>query len=133
MAEMSIEEYRRKAGLTVTVKSKYGAQPQIYQGHRYASKAELAFRLHLDLLKVNGKVDWYLFQTPIHLPAGEGVKGTRYVMDYLVKLKDGPVVGVDVKGRDTRTSIVKRSVASSVVAFKIETVKQERKGGFQWP
>ncbi len=130
---MSVDEYKALKGVKVAVRSKYGAQPQHYQGHRYASKAELAFRMHLDLLKANGRVLWYLFQVPIHLPAGEGVRGVRYVMDYLVMLADKTVVAVDVKGRDTDTSRVKRSVASSVVPFKIETVKQERKGGFNWP
>jgi hypothetical protein len=133
MKEISVDEFRALKGQKVAVVSKYRAQPQVYQGHRYASKAELAFKMHLDLFKANGVVLWYLFQVPIHLPAGEGVKGTRYVMDFLVMMKSGTVRGVDVKGKDTYASKIKRSVASSVVPFPIETVTRQRNGSFLWP
>lgn len=46
---------------------------------------------------------FWLRQVPIHLPGG-----TRYVLDFLVFLRDGHVDFVDVKGRETKEFRIKK-------------------------
>jgi hypothetical protein len=125
--EISREQYKR-----LGKRGKYGNIKCSYKGFTYDSKAELAFAMHLDLLKANGKVLWYLRQVPIHLPADNSVKGVKYLADFMAYLPTGLVTFLDVKGKDTDTSRVKRSVASSVIGMPIVLVHRAKDGSFDW-
>jgi len=101
------------------IRHKYNASPQKRDGHRFDSKAELAFAQQLDQAKVDGSVVQYLRQVPFHLPGG-----VKYVCDFCVFEASGAVRFVDVKGVDTPMSKVKRKQVEELYApIVIEVVK----------
>lgn len=101
------------------MRHKYNASPQRVDGHRYDSKAELAFAVSLDEAKRAGVVIQYLRQVPFHLPGG-----VKYVCDFCVFEATGQVRFVDVKGVDTPASRVKRKLVEALYApIVIEVVK----------
>ena len=123
---MTVDQLRKlqaggKGKARFAAASKYHAQPQRYQGQHFASKAELAFKLHLNHLKALGLVAWYTRQVPFYMPGREATPGPpaiaaqRYVCDFLVILAPtcaGAGSGVriiDVKGQDTPNSKTKRN------------------------
>ncbi len=137
---MSVEEFRalgKKA--RVSVNSKYGSVRVEHEGIVYHSKAELAFELHLRLLKQLGIVSWWTRQVPFYLPGGK-----RYLCDFLVRLKDefdGPFISrrpavciIDVKGCDTKVSALKRSVLQGLTEARVELVPAAQKysWGLEW-
>ena len=141
---MTVDQLRKlQAGGKVKARfagaSKYHAQPQRYQGQHFASKAELAFKLHLDHLKALGRVAWYTRQVPFYLPGSETVPAKRYVCDFLVMdcgYVGAPLVHIiDVKGQDTPTSKVKRSVIQATHGIAVEVIKATYRQGqpcFTW-
>lgn len=101
------------------MKHKYNASPQNVDGHRYDSKAELAYARKLDADKASGLLVQYLRQVPFHLPGG-----VKYVCDFLVFNSDGEVRFVDVKGMDTPASKIKRKQVEELYSpIKIEVVR----------
>jgi hypothetical protein len=101
------------------IRHKYNASPQKRDGHRYDSKAELAFAQQLDRAKAAGEVVQYLRQVPFHLPGG-----VKYVCDFCIFESDGSIRWVDVKGVDTPMSKVKRKQVEELYApIVIEVVK----------
>ncbi len=82
---------------------KYGNVPTMADGIRFDSKREAAYYEQLKMRKAGGEVHFWLRQVPIHLPGG-----TKYVIDFLVFLRDGTVDFVDVKGRETKEFRIKR-------------------------
>jgi hypothetical protein len=101
------------------IRHKYNASPQKRDGHRYDSKAELAFAQQLDRSKVAGEVVQYLRQVPFHLPGG-----VKYVCDFLIFEASGSVRLVDIKGMDTPMSKMKRKQVEELYApIVIEVVK----------
>lgn len=135
MTEITVAQYREyiatggKSGV-----SKYKNVRMVYQGHGFDSKAELAFYMRLLLLQASGVVRKIYRQVPIHLPALNGVRGTIYRLDFLVTMNAPyqPEDHLDVKGKDTQTSKVKRSVASHVLQAPIKLVLMDRHGNFDW-
>lgn len=79
------------------VRRKYGAKPTVYNGVRYASKAEAAYAEQLDTLVEVDAVAWWIGQPKFRL----GVPENIYVADFLVVMPTGRVVVVDVKGMET--------------------------------
>lgn len=80
-------------------RSKYKAKPVVYGGVRYASKAEGARAVHLDMLVRTGKIGWWIGQPKFRLGCPENI----YVADFLVVGTDGRVLRVeDVKGMETQ-------------------------------
>jgi len=101
------------------IRHKYNASPQKRDGHRYDSKAELAFAQQLDRSKVAGEVVQYLRQVPFHLPGG-----VKYVCDFCIFESGGSIRWVDVKGVDTPMSKMKRKQVEELYApIVIEVVK----------
>jgi hypothetical protein len=101
------------------LRHKYNAVPQKRDGHRYDSKAELAFSQQLDQAKRAGVIIQYLRQVPFHLPGG-----VKYVCDFCIFEAGGAVRFVDVKGMDTPVSKVKRKQVEELYApIVIEVVK----------
>lgn len=87
-------------------RNKYNAQPTVYNGVRYDSKAEAKYAESLDLLLENGDIDWWLRQVTIAL----GVPENKYRVDFVVRCSmnrsghdDVGVWAVDVKGVETAT------------------------------
>ena len=74
---------------------KYGNVITTVDGIRFDSKREARYYEQLKLRQQAGEV--------IHLPGG-----TRYVLDFLVFLRDGNVDFVDVKGRETKEFRIKK-------------------------
>jgi hypothetical protein len=101
------------------IRHKYNASPQKRDGHRYDSKAELAFAQQLDRAKAAGEVVQYLRQVPFHLPGG-----VKYVCDFCIFESGGCIRWVDVKGVDTPMSKMKRKQVEELYApIVIEVVK----------
>lgn len=115
---MTVEEFRAlgktaRVGMT----SKYHSKMIEFEGITYHSKAEFTFELHLRFLKTMGRVTWWTRQVPFYLPGGK-----RYLVDFLVMMKNGDVRIVDVKGFDTKVSQLKRSVVQGLTAVRVEIV-----------
>jgi len=98
-------------------RNKYGAVKSKYNGLTFASKLELAYYKHLEKLKLDGLVSFFLFQVPLHL---EG--GIRNVVDFVVFYSDGRVEFVDTKGRDTPISKMKRKQVEARYPIEIKLV-----------
>lgn len=99
------EEYIRMAEDAEPKPNKYHAQPAIYDGVRYDSKAEARRAAELDALVFSGAVAWWLRQVKFRL----GPDAT-YRADFVVAVRTGyydehgePVVvhAEDVKGVET--------------------------------
>lgn len=76
---------------------KYHAKPTVYNGVRYASRAEAARASDLDLHIKTGDVRWWIGQVKFRLGVPENV----YVADFLVMIRLGGVHVEDVKGAMT--------------------------------
>ncbi|PAM73166.1 hypothetical protein CEK00_04785 [Stenotrophomonas maltophilia] len=84
-------------------RSKYGNVVTMVDGIRFDSKREARYFEQLKLRQQAGEVHYWLRQVPMHLPGG-----TKYVLDFLVFLRDGSVDFVDVKGRETKEFRIKK-------------------------
>ncbi len=84
-------------------RSKYGNVVTMVDGIRFDSKREARYFEQLKLRQQAGEVHFWLRQVPMHLPGG-----TKYVLDFLVFLRDGNVDFVDVKGRETKEFRIKK-------------------------
>lgn len=102
-----------------THKHKFKNKPVIDNGKRFASKLEHSYKNHLEILKKEGKVLFYLMQVPIDLPGG-----TKYVLDFLVFYEDGDVKFIDTKGVETDMFKLKKRQVESLYPFDIEIVKK---------
>jgi len=99
-------------------KQKFNAKPTEYGGWRYDSKKEAEYARKLDLAKRAGHVLQWLRQVPFHLPGHR-----KYICDFLVFFADGTLSFIDVKGRDTPMSKLKREqVAELYAPIEIEVV-----------
>lgn len=85
-----------KESLTTQRPQKYGAKPTIYNGVRYASKAEAKRAMQLDVGVAAGEWSFWIGQVKFRLGCPENV----YVADFLVVGDDGVHVE-DVKGMET--------------------------------
>lgn len=82
---------------------KYGNKITHVDGIRFDSKREATYYQQLKLRQQAGEVWFWLRQVPMHLPGG-----TKYVLDFLVFLKNGECQFVDVKGRETKEFRIKK-------------------------
>jgi len=92
-----------QARAPVEKRPKYGNVITTVDGIRFDSKREARYYEQLKLRQQGGEVHFWLRQVPIHLPGG-----TKYVLDFLVFLRDGNVDFVDVKGRETKEFRIKK-------------------------
>lgn len=136
---MTVEQFREavKGGArasmpSAALRSKYGAVRMHYQGHTFDSKAELQFQMHLELLRRLGKVAWWTRQIPFHLPATDGKRGKIYRADFGVQLPAGTFRIIDIKGRDTQTSAVKRAWVQTHFGVSVEVIASKSSGGYTW-
>lgn len=94
---------RREEEPAPRVRNKYGNVATVVDGIRFDSRREARYYEQLKLRQAAGEVWYWLRQVPVHLPGG-----TKYVVDFLVFLRDGTTQFVDVKGRQTAVFKLKR-------------------------
>jgi hypothetical protein len=82
---------------------KYNAKATVIDGFRFDSKKEAARYARNKLLISNNEMIMQLRQTPFHL-----TDGVVYRLDFMEFYSDGNILFVDVKGRDTPMSKLKR-------------------------
>jgi hypothetical protein len=99
-------------------KNKFNAKKTLVDGISFHSKAEANYYSYLKHLQATGIIAFFLRQTPIHLPGN-----TKYLADFLIFYTNGNVRFVDVKGRDTPTSILKRKQVEALYPITIEIEK----------
>ena len=100
-------------------RNKYHAIPVELDNMRFDSKLEARYYATLKLLSRSGKVDYFLRQVPFHLPGK-----VNYRCDFQVFWENGNVTYVDVKGRDTPMSRLKRKQVEDLYPVKIELVSK---------
>lgn len=100
-------------------RNKYHAVPVEIDGMRFDSKLEARYYAVLKTLVRSGQVDYFLRQVPFHLPGK-----VTYRCDFQVFWKEEVVTYVDVKGRDTPMSRLKRKQVEDLYPVKIELVSK---------
>ena len=117
---MTSAEYRRMNGLGEPKKpkpSKYRNIKTEYAGRKYDSKKEARYAQGLDAALRAGEI---LAWTPqVSLPLTHN-SVNRYRIDFVIKNKDGTYRFVDVKGRDTPMSKLKRNMMKSEHDIDVE-------------
>lgn len=102
-------------------RNKYHAVPVELDNMRFDSKLEARYYSTLQILKKSGKVDYFLRQVPFHLPGK-----VTYRCDFQVFWENGDITYVDVKGRDTPMSRLKRKQVEDLYPVKIDIVSKVR-------
>lgn len=102
------------------VKNKYRSVRTETKVGRFDSKAEARYALQLETQKKAGKLAYYLRQVPFHLPGGH-----IYRCDFMEAWNTGDsevmeLHFVDVKGRDTPMSKLKRNQVEELYGVQIE-------------
>ena len=100
-------------------RNKYHAIPVEQDNMRFDSKLEARYYAALKVLVRSGQVAYFLRQVPFHLPGK-----VTYRCDFQVFWKEGVVSYVDVKGRDTPMSRLKRKQVEDLYPVKIELVSK---------
>ncbi len=95
-------------------KNKFNAVATVVDGFRFDSKKEAAHYVNNKLLIQQGLMLCQLRQTPFHLP-GKVV----YRLDFMEFWPDGSIGFVDVKGRDTAMSKLKRKQVEELYPITI--------------
>jgi hypothetical protein len=103
--------------------SKFNAVAVIHEGIRYHSKAEFAFKMHLDLLKAEGAIDGYTRQVPFWIPAAPVAE--KYVLDYLAWGRKGNSF-IEIKGRMTPDAKMKIAVVQHHYRIQIQVLPARR-------
>ena len=84
----------------------------------FSSKAEAKRYQQLKFLKGDGKVKFFLRQTPFHLPGG-----IKYLCDFFVFWQNGEITIEDVKGVRTQVYIMKKKQVEELYGVKITEIK----------
>jgi hypothetical protein len=95
-------------------KNKYNAVATIVDGFRFDSKKEAEYYKGCKLLKARGTIVLLLRQVPFHLPGQ-----VTYRLDFMEFYSNGNVKFVDVKGRDTAMSKLKRKQVEALYDITI--------------
>lgn len=103
--------------MVIKHKHKYGAKRTKRDEHTFDSKLEARYYDFLRKQEKEGTVVFFLRQVPFHLPGG-----IRYLADFQVFWDDGEVSFIDVKGRDTPISSMKRKQVESIYPVDIEVI-----------
>lgn len=84
---------------------------------KFSSKKEASRYSHLNLMKKNGDVLFFLRQVPFHLPGN-----TKYVCDFQVFWSNGEITFEDVKGYKTQLYNTKKKMVESLYPIKIKEI-----------
>lgn len=98
---------------------KYGAIKDERDGIKFPSKLEARYYDKLKNLQHVGEVLFFTRQVSFDLPGK-----VRYVCDYQVFWANGDVTFVDVKGKDTPMSLLKRKQVEAIYPIEIEVVSK---------
>ena len=141
--EISREEFARISGVEIdppkswgdaaalarlgTKPNKYGAQPKVYRGRRYASKLEARHAAYLDTLKASGYVAWWIPQ--VKVPLTEEVS---LCVDFLVARNPFTdsyftIEAHEVKGFETADWKIKRKLWDEFGPFPLVVWKDGRR------
>lgn len=124
---MSLLTQAEARNLLAPTRNKYHVAPKeqrTYAGRVYASKAEMQFAQHLDVLKLGGAVkDWWP-QVPLVLHTPKGLALGRYLADFKVLQADDSVAWYEVKGMDLALGKWKRKHAESEYGLDILVVRK---------
>lgn len=101
------------------IKSKYSAKSCTYNGIKFPSKLERDYYMHLDKLKSNGEISFFLRQINFHLPGN-----TKYVCDFQVFWTNGEITFEETKGMMTDIAILKIKQVEDLYPVKIKIVKR---------
>lgn len=101
------------------LRHKYNAKPTEVDEIRFPSKLEASYYKFLKLCQKSGQVLFFLRQIPFDLPGK-----TKYLADFMVFYADGTVQIIDVKGKDTPLSLIKRKQTEELYPVKIEVVSK---------
>ena len=98
-------------------KHKYKAKATEVDGIRFDSAKEARYYQQLKLLQCAGEVIGWLRQVPIHMP------GTVLRIDFLVFYANGECKGVEVKGYETKTWLIKKRMLAELYPwFELDIV-----------
>ena len=101
------------------INHKFHAKQTINDGIKFSSKLEARYYEKLKLLQQSGEVIGSFRQIPIHLQGN-----IKYVMDFLVFYSDGTCEGIEVKGFETKTWLMKqRMLKEAYPWFTLRVVK----------
>ncbi len=95
--------------------NKYKNQPTYVDDIRFDSKKEANYYKSLKMIRDSGKIVMFLRQTSFHLPGG-----VIYRLDFMEFWADGTVKFIDVKGRDTAMSKLKRKQVEALYHVTID-------------
>lgn len=99
------------------MKHKFGAIRTERDGQKFDSKLEARYYDSLKLQQLSGGIVFFLRQVPFWLPGN-----VKYLADFQIFHSDGTVSFVDVKGKDTPMSILKRKQVEALYPVVIEVV-----------
>ena len=136
---MSLEEYRRQAGLPSLAqverqeakqpkkRRKFGNTPTDYEsplvGHmKYPSKKQAERAKELDLLWQAGEIRWWLPEIPIRLKGYTETRQHIMRVDFLILWADGRLTWEDAKGILTPAWELKRDLVADQYGITVETV-----------
>lgn len=100
-------------------KNKYNATAVEVDNMRFDSKLEAKYFIALKAAVESGRICYFLRQVPFHLPG----KAT-YRCDFQIFWSDGVVSYVDVKGKDTPMSKLKRKQVEELYPVQIDLVNK---------
>lgn len=96
-----------------------------YNNKSYASKLEAAYAAHLDGLKKDGLILFYLEQVPFRF-----WDTSKYVLDFMVFTTDGEVKFIETKGKETAEFRRKmKLMRREYPYFSVTIVKGKMKNG----
>lgn len=100
-------------------KNKYNAIPIKVDKMRFDSKLEARFYEKLKAMVQAKELGYFLRQVPFHLPGN-----VTYRCDFQLFWSNGEVSYIDVKGRDTPMSRLKRKQVEDLYPVTIEVVNK---------
>lgn len=101
--------------------TKYRNIKTTYNGIKFDSKKEANYCFELDMRKKAGEVISYEMQVPFQVVLNEK-KICKYILDFMVLLKDGSIEYVDVKGMKTTVYRIKKKLVEAQFNLKIKEV-----------
>ena|ERR1700722_19227856 len=114
---MTIAQYKQFDKLKKPKKHKYNAKQTIIDGIKFPSKKEAEYYKDLKIQKQNGNIEYFLRQVPFHLPGN-----IKYLCDFMIVDVCNRIHFIDVKGRDTPMSKLKRKQCEQIYGIEIEVV-----------
>lgn len=119
--ELTKKSHTHQAG-----RNKFNAQKTSYNGVMYDSKVEAAYAAKLDILrKAPGAERVVNVERQVKFPFDyNGKHICSYQADFVITYADGRKEYHEVKGFETRESVIKRKLMDAFYGIKVKVVKQ---------